>query len=52
MARSVFLLFCVMVICLGLLVLAGVIENEKLTRQVQQDKIIIDSLQNKINVGH
>lgn len=49
MARSIFLLFCVMVICLGVLVMAGAIENNKLTKQVQQDKIVIDSLQNVIN---
>lgn len=49
MARSVFLLFCVIIICLGVLVLAGAIENEKLTKQVQQDKIIIDSLQSELN---
>lgn len=49
MARSIFLLFCVMVICLGVLVMAGAIENSKLTKQVQQDKIVIDSLQNVIN---
>lgn len=49
MARSIFLLFCVMVICLGVLVMAGVIENNKLTKQVQQDKIIIDSLQKQLN---
>jgi len=49
MARSVFLLFCIIIICLSTLVLAGVIENNELTHQVKQDKIIIDSLQKQLN---
>ena len=52
MARSIFLLFCIIIICLSVLVIAGVIENNQLTEQVKQDRIIIDSLQNQINVGH
>lgn len=49
MARSVFLLFCIIIICLSTLVLAGVIENTELTHKVKQDKIIIDSLQKQLN---
>jgi len=52
MARSVFLLFCIIIICLSVLVLAGVIENNQLTQQVKQDRIIIDSLQTELNVRH
>lgn len=52
MARSVFLLFCIIIICLSVLVLAGVIENTQLTNQIKQDRIIIDSLKNEINVRH
>jgi hypothetical protein len=52
MARSIFLLFCIIIICLSTLVLAGVIENAQLTEQVKQDRIIIDSLEKQINVGH
>lgn len=49
MARSIFLLFCIIIICLGVLVIAGAIENTELTHQVRQDKIIIDSLQKQLN---
>jgi len=45
MARSIFLLFCVMVICLGVLVMAGVIENANLRNQLEQKTILLDSVQ-------
>lgn len=45
MARSIFLLFCVMVICLGVLVMAGVIENTNLRNQLEQKTILLDSVQ-------
>jgi CHASE1-domain containing sensor protein len=52
MARSIFLLFCIIIICLSTLVIAGVIENNQLTQQVKQDRIIIDSLEKQVNVRH
>ena len=45
MARSIFLLFCVIIICLSVLVVAGVIENTNLRNQLEQKTILLDSVQ-------
>lgn len=50
MARSVFLLFSVMTICLGILCIAAVIENRNLSAKVESSTMLIDSLQSECEI--
>ena len=49
MARGVFILFIVIIICIGAIAIIASVENKKLIRKVEQDKEIIDSLEKEIH---
>lgn len=50
MARSVFLLFAVCIISLGVLLLGAVIENQSLLNKVNENAVLIDSLQGECEI--
>lgn len=44
MARSIFILFCVIVLCLSTISVISINNNIELSNQIEKDKLIIDSL--------
>lgn len=47
MARSIFVMFSLAIILLFALLFASIVENDNLTKQVQSQTIILDSLQSE-----
>ena len=50
MARSIFLMFSILIICLSILAVAGVIENKNLRNQLEVKTLLVDSLQTECEI--